>query len=315
MANVNHKTISDTDLHVFAYIAASDPGAVGAGIGWLDTSDGTGAWILKVRNETNTGWESVTPESVLDHDHETTGGALDADAIASGAVVLERGGTEADLSAAGPGIVHQATAGAAFSVILCNFGASAAPDADDDSGEGYSVGSRWYDTTADKEYVCLDATEGAAVWADTTAGGGIVSSDITGLDSKTEAVLADTLVITDSEASSALKELAVSGLKALLNAADYDSGWFAVAHSTAYTKAHGLGTYPALVEVWHSANSDGSGERVNVTVISDNYDWGGAIGADATNVYFETGNQDVGRAVSSSRRYANSGYIRILAWL
>lgn len=45
-----------------------------------------------------------------------------------------------------------------------NLAASAAPTTGDDSGDGYGVGSRWADTTADAEWVCLDATLGAAVW-------------------------------------------------------------------------------------------------------------------------------------------------------
>jgi hypothetical protein len=53
-----------------------------------------------------------------------------------------------------------------------NFGASAAPTVNDDSGDGYSIGSRWLDTTNDKEYVALDVTAGAAVWVETTATGG-----------------------------------------------------------------------------------------------------------------------------------------------
>jgi hypothetical protein len=53
-----------------------------------------------------------------------------------------------------------------------NFGASTAPTANDDSGDGYTVGSRWIDTTNDKEYVCLDATATAAVWTETTQSGG-----------------------------------------------------------------------------------------------------------------------------------------------
>jgi len=53
-----------------------------------------------------------------------------------------------------------------------NDGAAVAPTVNDDSGDGYSIGSRWLDTTADKEYVCLDATTTAAVWVETTATGG-----------------------------------------------------------------------------------------------------------------------------------------------
>ena len=52
--------------------------------------------------------------------------------------------------------------------------ATAAPVGTNDTTEGYSVGSGWFDVTADKGYVCLDATEDNAVWKETTvtAGGG-----------------------------------------------------------------------------------------------------------------------------------------------
>jgi hypothetical protein len=56
--------------------------------------------------------------------------------------------------------------------LKVNLAASDAPDANDDTGSGYAVGSRWIDTTADKEYVCLDATSTAAVWTETTQSGG-----------------------------------------------------------------------------------------------------------------------------------------------
>ena len=51
-----------------------------------------------------------------------------------------------------------------------NFSATTSPAITDDVGDGYSVGSHWYDTTNDKAYVCLDITLGAAVWTETTAG-------------------------------------------------------------------------------------------------------------------------------------------------
>lgn len=54
---------------------------------------------------------------------------------------------------------------------LNRFDATAAPVAGDDSGDGYSVGSRWVDVTNDKAYVCLDATAAAAVWTEVTGGG------------------------------------------------------------------------------------------------------------------------------------------------
>lgn len=50
------------------------------------------------------------------------------------------------------------------SAILNNYAATAAPTANDDSGDGYSVGSRWFDVTNDKVYECIDATPTAAIW-------------------------------------------------------------------------------------------------------------------------------------------------------
>jgi hypothetical protein len=42
--------------------------------------------------------------------------------------------------------------------------ATTAPTVNDDSGDGYSVGSLWIDVTNDHAYVCVDATATAAVW-------------------------------------------------------------------------------------------------------------------------------------------------------
>lgn len=61
--------------------------------------------------------------------------------------------------------------------LKINLNATVAPTAGDDSTAGYSVGSRWIDTTNDKEYVCVDATATAAVWIETT---GTSSGDVTG---------------------------------------------------------------------------------------------------------------------------------------
>jgi len=51
-----------------------------------------------------------------------------------------------------------------------NFAAAVAPDANDDSTGGYSVGSKWIDTTADEAYICADATAAAAVWLQISPG-------------------------------------------------------------------------------------------------------------------------------------------------
>lgn len=57
---------------------------------------------------------------------------------------------------------------------LNNFAATGAPTVNDDSGDGYSIGSQWYDGSNDNMYHCLDATVGAAVWVQ----GDIVAADL-----------------------------------------------------------------------------------------------------------------------------------------
>ena len=64
------------------------------------------------------------------------------------------------------------TGSATYTVLLHKRDATAAPAVTDDSGDGYAVGSRWIDITADNEYVCVDATVGAAVWHQTDVAAG-----------------------------------------------------------------------------------------------------------------------------------------------
>ena len=67
--------------------------------------------------------------------------------------------------------------GSSWIALKHNLAGTVAPTANEDSVDGYAVGSNWYDTTNDKAYVCLDATAAAAVWTETTAGaaGGITA--------------------------------------------------------------------------------------------------------------------------------------------
>ncbi len=101
-----------------------------------------------------------------------------------------------------------------------NLSASVAPGASDDTGAGYAVGSSWIDTTADKTYMCTDATAAAAVWKDTSASGGAdadaihdnVASEISAITEKTVPVSGDFLIIEDSAASNVKKRVQIGNL-------------------------------------------------------------------------------------------------------
>lgn len=60
------------------------------------------------------------------------------------------------------------------------------PGVGDDQERGFLVGSRWWDTTNNKEYVCMDKTTGAAVWKETTGSG----SGVTGPGTSTDEAIA-----------------------------------------------------------------------------------------------------------------------------
>lgn len=105
----------------------------------------------------------------------------------------------------------------------CNMAATAAPAVTDDVDLDYVVGSRWFDVTNDKEYVCLDNADGAAVWTETTQSGG--TGDVTAAANLT----ANALIVGDDGAKG-IKALALgaANLKLFINAAgtanEYASG-------------------------------------------------------------------------------------------
>ena len=74
--------------------------------------------------------------------------------------------------------------------ILPNYGAVVAPGTGDDETAGYAIGSVWVDTVTDLAYICVDASTGAAVWKDITAGGGGGSGDVVGPASATDGAVA-----------------------------------------------------------------------------------------------------------------------------
>lgn len=76
----------------------------------------------------------------------------------------------------------------ALARVQSNLAASAAPTVDDDVDLGYGIGSTWWDGTNDEIYLCIDATDGAAVWIQvgSGSGGGLVASVQTGAYEITE---------------------------------------------------------------------------------------------------------------------------------
>jgi outer membrane protein assembly factor BamB len=78
------------------------------------------------------------------------------------------GGAIVDADFTGADGMLRKTAAGTYTVVKVNLAASAAPAVTDDGVAGYAVGSVWIDTTADKGYVCVDASTGAAVWIETT---------------------------------------------------------------------------------------------------------------------------------------------------
>jgi hypothetical protein len=58
----------------------------------------------------------------------------------------------------------------AWRIIKNNLSGTTAPTANDDETEGYSANSLWFDlnATPDEIYRCMDATEGAAIWKNTS---------------------------------------------------------------------------------------------------------------------------------------------------
>lgn len=96
-----------------------------------------------------------------------------------------------------------------------------APGVNDDSGDGFSVGSHWLDTTNSKAYVCINSAVGAAVWQQFggSGSGGItqLTSDVlagpgSGSQVATIAALAVTtgkialLAVTDAQVATANKD-------------------------------------------------------------------------------------------------------------
>jgi hypothetical protein len=101
---------------------------------------------------------------------------------------------------------------------------------------------------------------------------------------------------------------------AQLSTADYDSGWFAVAYSNTYTKAHGFGQTPRLVVLFWSASSSGATLNVPATSVTNVSNPMSPLGFDSTNVIVITGDSSSQGTLRTTQGSSASGYYRIQAW-
>jgi len=74
------------------------------------------------------------------------------------------------------GILRKTGAGA-YTAHKTNLSAVVNPTVDNDTGEGYSASSLWFNTAEDSFFICIDASEGAAVWSPGGTTGGDVYAD------------------------------------------------------------------------------------------------------------------------------------------
>ncbi len=111
--------------------------------------------------------------------------------------------------------------------LVNRLNATVAPGVTDDLDVGYSIGSLWIDVTADKAYVCLDNTDGAAVWTEITGGGGGANHNMLDgsvhPDSVADAVTRGSIIY--GNATPKWDELVVGAAGAVLGSDGTDAAW------------------------------------------------------------------------------------------
>ncbi|NOR84481.1 hypothetical protein GQ473_00035, partial [archaeon] len=123
----------------------------------------TALGVYSITTDNSTNWDTAYTHAIAAH------APTDADNTATNETSHTDVVVDGDFASNGS---MERTALGTYITILHKRDATAAPLITDDSGDGYSIGSRWIDVTNNKEYIALDVTVGAAVWKETTQAGG-----------------------------------------------------------------------------------------------------------------------------------------------
>jgi len=96
--------------------------------------------------------------------------------------------------------------------LKSNLVATAAPAVTDDTAGGYAVGSVWIDVTGDKSYVCVDATNSAAVWVESGSAGAFTASSTDTLTNKTINTASNTITVVEADISDLQSYILAAGV-------------------------------------------------------------------------------------------------------
>jgi len=167
--------------------------------------------------------------------------------------------------------------------------ATTAPGVGDDTDDGYVIGDRWLDVTADEEYVCLDVTAGAAVWKQTTRDDAgdltytpAVATDWDGdtdpgdmddaLDQLAERI-DDTEALEHAQAHTAAShsDQGATGaeLETLTDTSDADALHDHGNHGVTHNAVHGISKHTGHAN-WKALYTDGSGDEQELALGADN---------------------------------------------
>jgi hypothetical protein len=136
-----------------------------------------------------------------------------------------------------------------FTTLKVNTSAIVPPTVSNDSASNYGIGSRWYDTAAGFEYVCLSGSVGAAVWRKTSS-----APDIETVDSDVNAI---------ADGREYLMDTTTSTFKVFLPATATEGDSFRLLHGGGLLSVHSVEVrdHGDTVTLW-TFNTDDVGAEV-----------------------------------------------------